>query len=44
MKTFVLVFIGMTSAFLAESYQGDRKQGQQTVLKPAKSTVEAQLM
>jgi hypothetical protein len=39
-KTLVLVFIGMTSAFLAESYQGDRTQGQQTVLKTAKSTVE----
>jgi hypothetical protein len=40
MKTLVLVFIGMTSAFLAESCQGDRTQGQQPVLKIAKSTVE----
>jgi hypothetical protein len=30
----------MTSAFLAESCQGDRTQGQQSVLKTAKSTVE----
>jgi hypothetical protein len=29
MKTSVLVFVGMTSAFLAESCQGDRTQGQQ---------------
>jgi hypothetical protein len=36
----VLVFIGMTSAFLAESCQGDRTQGQQSVLKIAKITVE----
>jgi hypothetical protein len=40
MKTLVLVLIGMTSAFLAESCQGDRTQGQQSVLKTAKSTVE----
>jgi hypothetical protein len=40
MKILVLVFIGMTSAFLAETFQGDRKQGQQSVLKIAKSTVE----
>jgi hypothetical protein len=40
MRTLVLVFIGMTSAFLAESCQGDRTQGQQSVLKIAKSTVE----
>jgi hypothetical protein len=40
MKTLVLVFVGMTSVFLLESCQGDRKQGQQTVLKTAKSTVE----
>jgi hypothetical protein len=40
MKTLVLVFIGMTSAFLAESCQGDRTQGQQSVLKNVKSTVE----
>jgi hypothetical protein len=39
MKTLVLVFIGMTSAFLAESCWGDRRQGQQSVLKTAKSTV-----
>jgi hypothetical protein len=37
----VLVFIGITSAFLAESCQGDRTQEQQSVLKIAKSTVEA---
>jgi hypothetical protein len=30
----------MTSAFLAESCQGDRTQGQQSVVKTAKSTVE----
>jgi hypothetical protein len=36
----VLVFIGMTSAFLAESCQGDRTQGQKSVLKIAKSTAE----
>jgi hypothetical protein len=36
----VLVFIGMTSAFLAESCQGDRKQEQQSVPKTAKNTVE----
>jgi hypothetical protein len=40
MRTLVLVLIGMTSAFLAESCQGDRTQGQQSVLKIAKSTVE----
>jgi hypothetical protein len=40
MKTLVLVFIGMTSAFLSESCQGGRTQGQQSVLKTAKSTVE----
>jgi hypothetical protein len=40
MKTLVMVFIGMTSVFLAESCQGDRKQGQKSVLKTAKSTVE----
>jgi hypothetical protein len=40
MKILVLVFIGMTSAFLAESCQGDRTQGQQSVLNIAKSTVE----
>jgi hypothetical protein len=35
----MLVFIGMTSAFLAESFQGYQAQGQQLVLKIAKSTV-----
>jgi hypothetical protein len=35
-----LVLIGKTSAFLAVSCQGDRTQGQQTLLKIAKSTVE----
>jgi hypothetical protein len=40
MKTLELLFIGMTSAFLAESCQGDRTQGQQSFLKSAKSTVE----
>jgi hypothetical protein len=40
MKTLVLGFNGMTSAFLAESCQGDRTQGQQPVIKIAKSTVE----
>jgi hypothetical protein len=40
MKTLVSVFIGMTSAILAENCQGDRTQGQQSVLKIAKSTVE----
>jgi hypothetical protein len=41
MKTLELVFIGMTSAFLTDSCQGDRTQGQQSVLKIAKSTVAA---
>jgi hypothetical protein len=36
----VLVFTGMTSAFLVASCQGDRTQGQQSVLKTAKNTVE----
>jgi hypothetical protein len=40
MNTLVLVFFGTTSAFLTESCQGDRTQGQQSVLKIAKSTVE----
>jgi hypothetical protein len=40
MKTLVLVFVGMTSVFLPESCQGDRTQGQQTVMKIAKSAVE----
>jgi hypothetical protein len=39
MKTLVLVFVEMTSAFLAESCQGDQTQGQQSVLKFAKSTI-----
>jgi hypothetical protein len=41
MKTLVLVFSRMTSVFLAESCESDRTQGQQSVLKTAKSTVEA---
>jgi hypothetical protein len=40
MKPLVLLFIGMTTAFLTKSCQGDRAQGQQPVLKTAKSTVE----
>jgi hypothetical protein len=40
METLMLLFIGMTSAFLAASCQGDRTQGQHSVLKIAKSTVE----
>jgi hypothetical protein len=40
MKTLVLVFIWMTSELLAESCQGDRSQGQQSVLKIANSPVE----
>jgi hypothetical protein len=44
MKTLVLVFVGMTSAFLAESCQGDRTQGQQSVLKTAKITVDVHSM
>jgi hypothetical protein len=43
MKT-ALVFIGTTSVFLAESCQGDRTQGQQSVLKTAKSTVKVYLV
>jgi hypothetical protein len=39
MKTLVLVFIGMMLAFLAESCQGDRTRGQQSVLKSVKSAV-----
>jgi hypothetical protein len=39
MKTLVLVIIEMTSAFLAESCQGDRTQGQQSQLKISKSTL-----
>jgi hypothetical protein len=41
MNTLVLVFTGMTSAFLAESCQGDRTPGQHSVPRIAKSTVEA---
>jgi hypothetical protein len=44
MKTLVLVFIRMTSVFLAQSCQGDRTQGQQSILKIAKSTVEVHLV
>jgi hypothetical protein len=40
MKILVLVFVGMTSVLLAESFQGDRTQEQKSVLKTAKSTVE----
>jgi hypothetical protein len=40
MKKLVLVFIVMTSAFLAESCQGYQTQEQQSVLKTTKSTVE----
>jgi hypothetical protein len=40
METLVLVFNGMTSVILAESCQGDRAQGLQSVLKIVKSTVE----
>jgi hypothetical protein len=40
MRILLLVFIGMMSAFLAESCQGDRTQGQQSILKISKSTVE----
>jgi hypothetical protein len=40
MEILVLVFVGMMSAFLDESCQGDRTQGQQSVLKTAKSTVQ----
>jgi hypothetical protein len=39
MKTLELVFIGMTSAILTDSCQGDRTQGQQSVLKTTISTV-----
>jgi hypothetical protein len=40
MKPLLLVFIWMTSAFLVESCQGDRKRGQQSVLKIAQSAIE----
>jgi hypothetical protein len=40
MNTLVMVFVGMMSAFLAEICQVDRTQGQRSVLKTAKSTVE----
>jgi hypothetical protein len=43
MKTLVFLFIGMKSAFLTESCQGDQTQEQQSVLKIAKSAVEVQL-
>jgi fructose-1,6-bisphosphatase len=43
MKTLVLLFIGMTLAFLAESCQGDRTQRQQSVLKIEKSKVKVHL-
>jgi hypothetical protein len=33
MKTLMLMFIGITSAFLAVSCRGDRKEGQKSVLK-----------
>jgi hypothetical protein len=36
----VLVFMGMTSVFLTEICQSDQTQGQQSVLKIVKSTVE----
>lgn len=39
----MLVFYGMTSVFLAESCQGDQTEGQQSVLKIAKSTVAGHL-
>jgi hypothetical protein len=38
------VFIGMTVAFLAKRCQGDQTQGQQSVLKIVKSTVEVHLV
>jgi hypothetical protein len=44
MKTLILVFIGITPTFLAESCQGDRKQRQQSVLKIAKITVGVHLV
>jgi hypothetical protein len=40
MKILLLVFIGMTSAFLVESCQGDWTQEKRPVLNIAKSTVE----
>lgn len=40
----MLVLIGMTSAFLVADCQGNRKQGQESVLKIAISTVETHLM
>jgi hypothetical protein len=39
MKILVLLFIEMTWAFPAESRQGDRTQGLQTVLETARSAV-----
>jgi hypothetical protein len=32
MKILVLVFTKITSAFVAESYQGDRTQGQEAII------------
>jgi hypothetical protein len=43
-KTLVLAFTGMTSAFLGESCQGDWKQEQQPIPKIAKNTTEVQLV
>jgi hypothetical protein len=39
-KDIFVVVHWMTSAFVAESCQGDRRQGQQSVLKTAKITIE----
>lgn len=39
-KTLLLVFIGMTSQFVVEICQGHKTQGQQSVVRIAKSTVE----
>jgi hypothetical protein len=44
METLVLVFAGMTTLFLDENYHGGRTQGQQSVLKTAKSTVDVHSM
>jgi hypothetical protein len=44
METLLPVFIGMMLVFLAESCQGDRIQGQQSVLKIVKSSVELHLV
>lgn len=40
MKTLVLAFLGLTSAFLAESCQGYRTEGQKSVLKIGKNALE----